>query len=66
MEYWVYRRGGAKKPSVVLATWGAQKKAGPLLISTDRRGSADGKPIRIFFTDVAVKLTGSEKWMNAQ
>lgn len=66
VEYWVYRRGGAKKPSVVLATWGAQKKAGPLLISTDRRGSADGKPIRIFYSDVAVKLTGSDKWLTAE
>lgn len=66
VQYWVYRRGSAKKPSVVLATWGAQKKVGPLLISTDRRGSADGKPIRIFFTDVAVKLIGSDKWLNAQ
>ena len=65
-EFWVYRRGGAKKPSVVLATWGGHKKAGPLLIATDRRGSADGKPIRIFFSEVSVKLTGSDKWMNAQ
>lgn len=66
VEYWIYHRGGAKKPSVLLATWGSQKKAGPLLISTDRRGSADGKPIRIFFSDVAVRLTGSDKWVNAQ
>jgi hypothetical protein len=58
VEYFVYRRGGAKKPSIIFATWGGQKKAGPLLISTDRRGLADGKPIRIFFTDVAVKVTG--------
>ena len=65
-EYWVYRRGGAKPPSVVLATWGGHKKAGPLLFSTDRRGSADGKPIRIFFSDVSVKLTGSDKWMKAE
>jgi hypothetical protein len=65
-EYWVYYRGGAKKPSVVLATWGGHRKAGPLLMSTDRRGSADGKPIRIWFSDVSVKVTGSETWMNAQ
>jgi hypothetical protein len=66
VEYWIYHRGGAKKPSLVIATWGSQKKAGPLLISTDRRGYADGKLIRIFFTDVAVKVTGSDKWMTAQ
>jgi hypothetical protein len=62
----VYHRGGPKKPSIVMATWAGYKKAGPLLISTDRRGTADGKPLRIFFTDVAVKLVGSEDWVNAQ
>jgi hypothetical protein len=66
IDYWVYHRGGAKKPSLLFATWGGQKKAGPLLLSTDRRGYGDGKPIRIWFTDVAVKVTGSEAWMNAQ
>jgi hypothetical protein len=66
VEYWVYHRGGAKKPNLLFATWGGQKKVGPLLLSTDRRGFGDGKPIRIFFTDVAVKVTGSDKWMTAQ
>lgn len=66
VEYWVYLRGGAKKPSLLFATWGGYKKAGPLLVSTDRRGFGDGKPIRIFFTDVAVKVTGSDTWMKAQ
>jgi hypothetical protein len=62
----VYHRGGPMKPSVVMASWAGYKKAGPLLISTDRRGTADDKPLRIFFTDVSVKLAGSDKWMNAQ
>jgi len=66
IEYWVYHRGGAKKPSLLFATWGGQKKAGPLLISTDRRGFADGKPIRVWFSDVAVKVTGSDSWAKAQ
>jgi len=66
VEYFVYHRGGAKKPALLLATWGGQKKAGPLLISTDRRGNADGKPIRVWYSDVAVKVTGSESWMKAQ
>jgi hypothetical protein len=61
-----YHRGGSTKPSVVIATWAGYKKAGPLLISTDRRGTADGKPLRIFFTDVSVKLVGSDAWVNAQ
>lgn len=66
VEQFVYHRGGPKKPSVVIATWAGYKKAGPLLISTDHRGTADGKPLHLFFTNVAVKVTGSDKWMPAQ
>ena len=62
----IFRRGGPKKPGVVTTTWADNKKAGPLLISTDHRGNADGNPVRIFLTDVAVKLTGSANWVNAQ
>ncbi len=42
------------------------KKAGPILFSTEHRGFADGKPLHIFISDVAVKLTGSDAWMKAQ
>ncbi len=66
VEEFIFRRGGARKPSVVIATWADYKKAGPLLISTDHRGTADGKPVRISLSDVSVKVTGSENWMNAQ
>ena len=38
----------------------------PLLISTDHHGTRDGNPLHISFLDVSVKLTGSEKWINAQ
>jgi hypothetical protein len=66
VEEFVYHRGGPKKPSLVTATWTGYKKAGPLLISTDRRGTADGKPLRVHFSDVSVKLVGSDRWVNAQ
>ena len=66
VEAFAFHRGGPKKPSVVIATWAGYKKAGPLLIATDRRGTADGQPLHISFTDVAVKLTGSDNWVNAQ
>jgi len=66
VEQFVYHRGGTRKPSVVIATWEGYKKAGPLLISTDHNGTADGNTLRIFISDVAVKLTGSETWINAQ
>jgi hypothetical protein len=66
VQEFIYHRGGPKKPSVVIATWAGYKKAGPLLISTDHRGTADGKPLHLWFSDVSVKVTGSENWMNAQ
>jgi len=62
----VYLRGGPKKPSNVTTTWAGYKKAGPVLVSTEHRGTADGKPARIFFTGVAYKLAGSDKWMDAK
>jgi hypothetical protein len=62
----VYHRGGTTKPSLVTATWAGYKKAGPVLFSTDHRGTADGKPLRIFFSNVAVKVTGSDAWMDAK
>jgi hypothetical protein len=64
--YFVYHRGGAKPPSRVFATWAGYKKAGPILFSTEHRGFADGKPLHIFITDVAVKLMGSDKWVPAE
>ena len=62
----VYHRGGSTKPSLVVASWTGNKKAGPLLISTEHRGTADGKPLHISISNVAVKLTGSDKWVPAQ
>jgi hypothetical protein len=66
VEQFVYHRGGPKKPSTVITTWEGYKKAGPLLISTDHNGTADGNTVRSFITDVAVKVSGSENWINAQ
>jgi hypothetical protein len=61
-----YHRGGPKKPSLLSTTWAGYKKAGPLLVSTEHSGVADGKAARIFFTGVAYKLAGSDKWVDAQ
>jgi hypothetical protein len=66
VEQFIYHRGGPKKPSQVIATWEGYKKAGPLLVSTDHRGTADGGPLHLFFSDVAVKLAGSNTWVDAQ
>jgi hypothetical protein len=66
VEEFIYHRGGPKKPTLVITTWAGYKKAGPLLVSTEHRGTADGKPVHIWFSDVAVKLAGSNTWTNAQ
>lgn len=67
VEEIVYRRGApTPPPKLVTATYTDYKKAGPLLISTDHRGVVDGKPFRISFSEVSVKLAGSENWINAQ
>jgi hypothetical protein len=64
----LWRRGPGKPiiVNLVNAKWLDYKKVGPLLVSLDHRGTGDGKPLRIFFTDVAVKLAGSDTWVNAQ
>jgi hypothetical protein len=66
VKEFIYHRGGPMKPTLLTATWAGYQKAGPLVVSTDHRGNADGKPARIFFTDVAVKLAGSNDWANAK
>ena len=62
----VYRRGSPNPPHLVMATYADYKKAGPLLISTDHRGTVDGKPLHLSLSDVSVKQTGSDNWINAQ
>jgi hypothetical protein len=66
VKEFTYHRGGPKKPSLLSTTWAGYKKAGPLLISTDHRGTADGAQCRVFFSNVAYKLAGSDKWADAQ
>ena len=66
IEQIVYRRGASNPPNLVMATWEGYKKAGTLLVSTDHHGKVDGNPLHISFLDVAVKLAGSDKWINAQ
>lgn len=61
-----YKRGGDKKPSEVVATWTGYKKAGPLLVATEHRGTADGKPVHISFSNVAVQLAGQKNWIPAR
>ena len=76
IQEWAYHHGGSAKPSGIW-TWVEYKKAGPLVVSLDHHGTIfalpgaakplpEGKPVRIFFSDVSVKLMGSNSWVNAQ
>ena len=62
----IYHRGGPKKPSNVTTTWAGYKMAGPLLVSTEHRGTADGAPFHLAFLNVAYRLAGSDKWVDAK
>lgn len=63
---WTYHHGGSAKPTVV-ASWEDYKRADPLLVSLNHRGMREGKPVRVFFSDVAVKLVGgANTWVKAQ
>jgi hypothetical protein len=67
VQQFAYHRGGSGQPKLVTAKWEDYKKAGPLLISTSRPGKADHIiPSRVFYSDVAVKLAGTDTWVNAQ
>lgn len=61
-----FHRGGTATPSLVIASWADHKKAGPLLFALDHQGTADGKPLRVWFSNVAVRLKGSDIWIAAQ
>lgn len=62
----LFQHGGDAKPHVVIATWDGYKMAGPFVVSTDHVGTADGGPLHLFFSDVAVKVASSDSWVNAQ
>jgi hypothetical protein len=65
IQEWIFHRGGSPDPTLT-ASWAEHEKAGPLVVSLDHRGTFQGKPARIFFSDVAVKLKGSNDWVSAQ
>ena len=66
IKEWVYHQGGSVEPTG-LWSWEDYKKAGPLLVSLNHRGTYKGKAVRVFFSDVAVKLVGgASTWAKAQ
>ena len=65
VQEFVYH-AGPKKPRTVIAPWTDYKKAGPLLFSLDHQSKAGDNPVHIFFSNVAVKVTGSNTWIEAR
>ena len=66
VQEWVYHHGGSPKWTGAWS-WEDYKRAGPLLVSLSHPGNRDGKPVRVFFTDVAVKLVGgANTWVKAE
>ena len=60
---WIYRKGGSVEPTL-FATWQDYRKVGPLTLALDHRGP--NTDFRVRFSDVAVKLKGSDRWNEAQ
>lgn len=60
MVQWIYRKGGDPKPTRI-TTWEDYKKVGPLTLALDHN-SPDGV-FRMWFTDVAVRLSGRSDWV---
>jgi hypothetical protein len=61
-----FKFGGSAKPGGFLATWEGYEKAGPVLVSTEHGGKADGNPFKAHLSNLAVKLAGSDTWMEAK
>jgi hypothetical protein len=60
---WAYHRGGPDKGPMAF-TWEDNRSVGPLTISMNHRAATPD--FRVWFTDVAVKLIGSEQWVTAK
>ena len=76
IQEWIYHRAGSAKPTGFWS-WQDYRKAGPLLVSLNHHGKLfflpgsskplpEPKPVRIFFSDVSVKLVGSTTWVDAR
>jgi len=66
IQEWVYHHTGSA-PWTGVWSWEDYKRAGPLLVSLNHRGTREGKPVRVVFSDVAVELVGgANTWVKAQ
>ena len=63
LTQWVYRRGGAEKPTRI-STWEDHREVGPLTLSLNHQGEDEN--FRVWFTNVGVKMAGADSWLFAQ
>jgi hypothetical protein len=63
LTHWVYRRGGSDKPTRI-STWDDHRKAGPLTVSLNHQG--EDQSFRVWFTNVGVKMVGTNSWLFTQ
>lgn len=63
LQQWAYRRSGTETPTSI-TTWENHRQIGPLVVSLNHRGEDEN--FRVWFTDVGLKLAGSENWMFAE
>ena len=63
VTHWVFRQGGQEEPSLT-TTWEDHKKAGPLVVPTRFRSEDGG--FELWFSDVAVRLSGTPELIHAQ
>ena len=56
ISQWIYRKGGSTVPTNV-ATWDDYRQVGPLLLALNHKWA--NKNVRIWFSNVAAKTTGS-------
>lgn len=63
IKQWVYRKGGSETPTRT-TTWEDHAELGPIVVSMSH-SSGDGA-FRLWFTDVAVRMAGSDDWQPAR
>lgn len=63
VKQWVFRKGG-KLDDGSPAIWDTYRTLGPLLVATEFYN--EQRTFKLFFTDLAVKLTGSDEWVPAR
>ena len=63
LRWWVFYRG-AKEDQGSMMTWDDPIRVGPITLSTSHRNT-DGT-FKLWFSDIAFKLHGDDKWIKAQ